>query len=260
MLDIKNLTITFLDSGGRSAVNGIDLHMDAGEILGLVGESGSGKTLTALAITGLLERSKTVRTGEILLDGVDLLKNSREEMRKLQGKELGVVFQEPMTALIPTMRVGKQVEEALRIHTGMSKEERKAAAISAMQDVELPDAERVYRKFPHELSGGQRQRVMLAAAMICQPKLLICDEPTTALDVTTQGQILKLLKKINAQKGIAILFISHDLSVVRRLCRKVAVMQKGRIVEYGDVEQVFTNPQDEYTKRLIAAIPRRGVK
>jgi len=260
MLDIKNLTITFLDSGGRSAVNGIDLHMDAGEILGLVGESGSGKTLTALAITGLLERSKTVRTGEILLDGVDLLKNSREEMRKLQGKELGVVFQEPMTALNPTMRVGKQVEEALRIHTGMSKEERKAAAISAMQDVELPDAERVYRKFPHELSGGQRQRVMLAAAMICQPKLLICDEPTTALDVTTQGQILKLLKKINAQKGIAILFISHDLSVVRRLCRKVAVMQKGRIVEYGDVEQVFTNPQDEYTKRLIAAIPRRGVK
>ena len=168
-----------------------------------------------------------------------------------------MVFQEPMTSLNPTMRIGRQVEEVLTIHTKLSKAERKERAIRALQDVELPDVERAYRKYPHEMSGGQRQRVMIASAIIGEPKLLIADEPTTALDVTIQEEIIKLLVKLNREKGMSILFISHDLRVIRKLCSRVIVMSQGVIVEEGPVEEVFNHPKDDYTKKLIASIPTR---
>ena len=256
MLDIRELRVTFL-SNNKKAVRGIDLSMAAGERLGLVGESGSGKTVTAMALSGLILRSGVEMTGQILFDGKDLLTCSREELRAIQGRDIGVVFQEPMTSLNPLMRVGKQIEETLKIHTDTPPAERKRLALEAMAQVGLPDPETTYRKYPHQLSGGQRQRAIIASAMVIRPKLLICDEPTTALDVTVQAQILELLKDLNQRFGVGILLISHDLSVVRRLCENVAVMYRGEIVERGAAEDVFNAPRDEYTRRLIAAIPTR---
>ena len=251
MLDIQDLHIRFRNAPeGREAVKGISLHMDEGEILGLVGESGSGKTVTAMALAGLLSHA-------IFFQGLDLLQASRETVRALRGKEIAVVFQEPMTSMDPVMRIGPQVEEALVVHTKLSAEERRARALQAMADAELPEPGTLYRKYPHELSGGMLQRAMVAAAIISEPKLLICDEPTTALDVTIQEGILNLLKKINREKGTGILFISHNLHVVRKLCTRVAVMCKGELLEEGPVDQVFYHPQADYTKGLIAAIPTR---
>ena len=253
MLDIQDLHIRFRNAPeGREAVKGISLHMDEGEILGLVGESGSGKTVTAMALAGLLSHAKTELSGAIFFQGLDLLQASRETVRALRGKEIAVVFQEPMTSMDPVMRIGPQVEEALVVHTKLGAEERRARALQAMAD-----AETLYRKYPHELSGGMLQRAMVAAAIISEPKLLICDEPTTALDVTIQEGILNLLKKINREKGTGILFISHNLHVVRKLCTRVAVMCKGELLEEGPVDQVFYHPQADYTKGLIAAIPTR---
>ena len=255
MLDIQDLHIRFRNAPeGREAVKGISLHMDEGEILGLVGESGSGKTVTAMALAGLLSHAKTELSGAIFFQGLDLLQASRETVRALRGKEIAVVFQEPMTSMDPVMRIGPQVEEALVVHTKLSAEERRA---QAMADAELPEPGTLYRKYPHELSGGMLQRAMVAAAIISEPKLLICDEPTTALDVTIQEGILNLLKKINREKGTGILFISHNLHVVRKLCTRVAVMCKGELLEEGPVDQVFYHPQADYTKGLIAAIPTR---
>lgn len=258
MIQVQDLHVSFPNKAGEleQAVKGISFTIHDGEILGIVGESGSGKTQTALAMAGLSPR-KAVLTGQILLDGRDLMPLSRDEIRQVQGKDISMVFQEPMTSLDPTMRIGRQVEETLAIHTALSKEERKALALQALRDVELPDVETVYRKYPHQLSGGQRQRVMIASAIIGDPKLLIADEPTTALDVTIQAEILKLLKKLNEEKGMSILFISHDLRVIRRLCSRVAVMNHGHIVEQGPVEDVFLHPQDAYTQNLIDSIPRR---
>ncbi len=256
MLDIKDLKVKFI-STGKEAVHGIDLRMARGERLGLVGESGSGKTVTAMAISGLIERYNVEMDGEILFDGKDLRNCSREEMRSIQGRSIGVVFQEPMTSLNPLMKVGYQIEETLKLHTNKTKEERKALALDAMEKVGLPDPETTYDKYPHQLSGGQRQRAMIASAMVIHPKLLICDEPTTALDVRVQAQILELLKSVSENYGIGILLISHDLRVIRHLCDRVAVMYRGDIVEEGLTEEVFENPQHEYTKRLIAAIPAR---
>ena len=258
MLDIQDLRIHFRNAPpGKDAVKGICLHMDRGEILGLVGESGSGKTVTAMALAGLLSNAKTQLTGQIFFEGLDLLQASRETVRALRGKDIAVVFQEPMTSMDPVMRVGPQVEEALLVHTDLSPQERRQRALAAMADAELPDPETVYRKYPHELSGGMLQRAMVAAAIISEPKLLICDEPTTALDVTIQEGILNLLKKINREKGTGILFISHNLHVVRKLCTRVAVMCKGELLEEGPVDEIFVRPQAEYTKGLIAAIPTR---
>lgn len=257
MLKIRDLHIAFEDG---EAIHGIDLDMAAGERLGLVGESGSGKTVTALTVAGLIGRGKAKTSGTVEFEGTDLLCCSRDILRGLQGKEIGVVFQEPMTSLDPTMRVGKQIEESLLIHTKLSPAERKALAIEAMASVELPEPEICYRKYPHQLSGGQRQRAMIAAAIITRPKLLIADEPTTALDVTVQAQILKLLRRINAESGMGILFISHDLHVVRQLCTRVVVMQNGKVVEEGPTEQVYSAPREEYTKKLIAAIPQIGTR
>jgi ABC-type dipeptide/oligopeptide/nickel transport system ATPase component len=257
VLEVKDLSITFLDDGAK-AVDSVSFTMAPGERLGLVGESGSGKTVTALAIAGLLDRGRVRTEGQILFQGLDILSCKESELLKIRGKDVGMVFQEPMTSLDPLMRVGPQIEESLRVHSKLTARQRKALALQVMRHVDLPDPETTYSKYPHQMSGGQRQRAMIAAAFISRPKLLICDEPTTALDVTVQAQILNLLLRINEQSDVGLLFISHDLSVVRRLCQRVAVMYKGRIVETGPAEQVFSHPQHEYTQRLVAAIPSRG--
>ena len=257
MLDVIDLHIEIEDSLiPETVVHDFDISVSAGEIVGIVGESGSGKSMSALAIAGLLSRKDMKKKGSIMFEGEELLSVARSRLRKIQGDDIAVVFQEPMTSLDPVKTIGYQVEEALRIHRDMTDEALKSAAVSMMRDVELPDAENLYYKYPHELSGGMRQRVMIAAALICNPKLLIADEPTTALDVTIQAQIIELLKKINREKGTAILFISHDLSVVRTLCSRVVVMNAGRIVESGSVDEVFLSPKEEYTKNLIRAIPK----
>lgn len=257
MLDVVDLNIEFNDhSMPETVVFDFDLHMDEGEIVGLVGESGSGKSMSALAIAGLLSRKDMTKRGSIVFDGVDILNCSRNVSRQIQGDDIAMIFQEPMTSLNPVLKIGWQIEESLRIHKKLSDEECKKRALEMLSAVEMPNPEAIYNSYPHELSGGMRQRVMIAAALICEPKLLIADEPTTALDVDTQADIIKLLKKINKDRNTAILFISHDLSVVESLCERVLVMLKGRIVESGNCHEVFTNPQHEYTKRLIASIPK----
>ncbi len=258
LLDVNELRIHFNNAApDRFAVDGISFSMDAGEILGLVGESGSGKSVTAMAISGLLPWNSLQAFGNIKLDGRELLQGGKQSLKDLQGDEISVVFQEPMTSMNPLLRIGPQVEESLRVHTELSKEERRKLALEAMAQVELPDPEQVYAKYPHELSGGMLQRAMIAAAIINKPQLLLADEPTTALDVTIQAEILKLLVRLNQETGTAILFISHNLNVVRKLCSRVIVMQRGKIVENGPTEEVFLHPQHEYTKQLIAAIPTR---
>ena len=257
MLQIKNLKIKFNDAAGGEAVRGISLRMNKGDMLGLVGESGSGKTVTALTIAGLIDRGRADTSGEILFKNKNLLSMDRSELRKIQGRDIGVVFQEPMTALNPLMKVGTQIEEPLRIHTKLTHAQRRSIALDFMHQVDLPEPEQTYDKYPHQLSGGQRQRAIIASAIIMGPQLLIADEPTTALDVSVQSQILELLKDINKHQQVGILFISHNLSVVKRLCTRVAVMYDGRIVETGETDEVFTNPQADYTKHLINAIPTR---
>ena len=256
-MEVKDLNIEFHDHLiPETVVYDFDLELKAGEIVGLVGESGSGKSMSALAIAGLLSRRDMHKRGQILFDGLDLLTCERSKLRKIQGNEISMIFQEPMTSLNPVKRIGWQIEESLRIHTELNKEERYQKAIEMMKEVELPDPERLYRQYPHELSGGMRQRVMIAAAMICNPRILIADEPTTALDVTIQAQIVELLKRMNREKQTSILFISHDLSLVKQLCERVLVMKGGYIVETGPTQEVFAHPEEEYTQRLIAAIPK----
>lgn len=256
LLEVKNLSIEFYDHElPERVVKDFDLVLQSGDRVGIVGESGSGKSMSALAIAGLLNRHDMEKKGEILFDGKDLLTLKRHELRQYQGKDIAMIFQEPMTSLNPVKKIGWQVEESLRLHTKLTKEECKKRAIELLQEVELPNAEAVYNMYPHELSGGMRQRVMIAAAMICEPKILIADEPTTALDVTTQGQIIELMKRLNEEKGTAILFISHDLSLVESLCEQVIVMKDGEIVESGSAKEIFEYPREQYTKELIAAIP-----
>ena len=234
MLEIRDLHVKF-HTRQREAVAGVSLTIHNGEILGLVGESGSGKSVTAMSVAGLLPRKQCDFSGEILLDGAELLHADRTLLRQVQGREIGVVFQEPQSCMDPLMRIGPQVEEVLRIHTDLSREARRDQALAALAAVELPDPAGVYRKYPHELSGGMLQRAMIAAAVVARPKLLLLDEPTTALDVTIQAQILELLKKLNRESGISMLFISHNLNVVRKLCTRTAVMQRGVLVEEGDI-------------------------
>lgn len=257
LLEVRDLNIEFHDHlVPETVVFDFDMQMQEGDIIGLVGESGSGKTMTALAIAGLLRRHDMKKTGQIIFDNKDLLTCPRSVLRTYQGDEISMIFQEPMTSLNPVMKIGKQVEESLLLHHKMSKEERKKRALEVLKEVELADPEKVYEQYPHELSGGMRQRVMIAAAIVGNPKLLIADEPTTALDVTIQAQIVELLKKINRERKMAVLFISHDLSLVRTLCNRVIVMKGGYIVEDASTEEIFLNPKEEYTKNLIAAIPK----
>jgi ABC-type dipeptide/oligopeptide/nickel transport system ATPase component len=261
VLNVKDLRVHFNSAAPeRFAVDGLNLTVSEGEILGLVGESGSGKTVTAMSISGLLPRDKAQVSGSITLDGKEIFSCTDKEMLSILGDELGVVFQEPMTSMNPVKRIGPQIEECLVNHRKLTKAQRKELALEAMSQVELSDPERIYRKYPHELSGGMLQRVMIAAAIVSKPKLLLADEPTTALDVSVQAEILALLKKLNSEYGMAIMLISHDLHVVRKLCSRVVVMQRGKLVEDRDVEEIFRNPQHEYTKQLIAAIPSRDHK
>jgi len=261
ILKVRDLRVHFHTAApDRFAVDGLSFSIGEGEIVGLVGESGSGKTVTAMSISGLLPKRQADVSGSITLDGYEIFSCSDAEILDILGEELGVVFQEPMTSMNPVMRIGPQIEECLRVHTDLSREERRARALEAMEWAELDDPEDVYNKYPHELSGGMLQRAMIAAAIISRPKLLLADEPTTALDVTIQAEILELLKRLNREHGMAILLISHNLHVVRKLCSRVAVMQRGKLVEDRPVEEIFRNPQHEYTQRLIAAIPTRDRK
>ena len=258
ILDVTDLHIEFHDHDApETAVEDFDLMLGKGEIVGIVGESGSGKSMSALAIAGLLSRHAIKKTGRIMFQGHDLLTCDRKILRGFQGDEISIIFQEPMTSLNPVKRIGWQVEEPLKIHhPEIQKAERNKKAIEMLNAVGLENAEEVYYMYPHELSGGMRQRVMIASAMIGDPQILIADEPTTALDVTVQAQIVELLKRINKKRGTSIIFISHDLSLVSQLCERVIVMQKGNIVESGYTKDVFNHPINSYTKKLIAAIPK----
>ena len=241
LLFIENLSVCIKASGGRlyPAVDGISMNIGEGEILGLVGESGCGKSLTALSIGGLLDGATVQCGGRILFCGKDLASLTEKDRLEIYGRDIGMVFQEPMTSLNPLMRVGEQVGEALRLHSVLGREALDNQVERALAAVNLENPRALMRKYPHELSGGMRQRVMIASATICNPKLLIADEPTTALDVLTQEQVIGLLKKINADYGTAILFISHDLNQVARLCGRIAVMYAGKIVESGTYEELI---------------------
>jgi len=257
LLDIRDLHIRF---GSNKAVRGVSLHLDEGEVLGLVGESGSGKSATALAILGLLGPAARVE-GEILWQSgdarpIDLLKEPAGDLRRLRGREIAMIFQEPMTALNPVMTIGKQVAEAAEAHSpSWTGREAKQRAIRALESVAIPEAARRYGDYPHQFSGGQRQRILIAMALINKPRLLIADEPTTALDVTVQAQVLELLKDLQRQHGLAMLFISHDLAVVGQVASRVAVMRAGEVVETGPCERLLTNPEHPYTRSLLAAVP-----
>ncbi|MEL6520610.1 MAG: ABC transporter ATP-binding protein [Pseudomonadota bacterium] len=257
VLDVKGLSVSLPPQADRPfAVENIDLAVKAGEIVCVVGESGSGKSVTAFTVMGLHDtRALTPVSGEILLEGEDLLGANLTRIRKLRGEKMSMIFQEPMTALNPVARVGDQIGEMLEIHTSLSQSERKARVIRAMDDVHLPDPEKMYRSYPHQLSGGQRQRIMIAMALVLEPVLLIADEPTTALDVTTQAQILKLIKELQSRRGMGVLFITHDMGVVADIADRVVVMQHGRIVEQGPVEDVIRRPQHSYTQMLMDAVP-----
>lgn len=256
LLEIRNLCIRF---GATGAVRGIDLKVGEGEVLGLVGESGSGKSATALAILGLLGAAARVEGSIWWRSGsgreIDLLKQPHSALRQIRGREIAMIFQEPMTALNPVMSIGRQVAECGSAHNALSGREAKRKAIEALEAVSIPDAARRYGDYPHQFSGGQRQRILIAMALINRPRLLIADEPTTALDVTVQAQILALLADLQRQYGLAMLFISHDLAVVGEVASRVAVMRAGQVVEEGLSQQLLTRPQHEYTKSLLAAVP-----
>ena len=251
VLSVQGLTVEF---PAGPAVQELSLNVYPGELVALVGESGCGKTQTALSILGLQSETAKVTAGSVLFQGNSLLDLTEEQKNELRGKEIAMIFQEPMTALNPVMKVGRQIAEAALIH-GCPKKEAKARALAMMEEVGLPDVRRLYEEYPHRLSGGMRQRATIAMALINRPALLLADEPTTALDVTTQAQILELLKKLNRELQTAVLLISHDLEVIRRLCSRVFIMYAGRVVESGPVQDVLSNPGHPYTQGLLSSIP-----
>ncbi|MCH7481428.1 MAG: ABC transporter ATP-binding protein [Chloroflexi bacterium] len=260
ILDVRNLTVDFnLDDGGTlRAVDDSSFTIERGEVMGLVGESGSGKSVTALAIMRLLDSQADITAGQILFDGEDLAAKSEAEMRAIRGRRISMVFQEPMTSLNPAYTVGDQVSEVFRAHFDMGFGESKQRAIEMFERVKIPQPKDTYGKFPHEFSGGMRQRVMIAIALACGPDLLIADEPTTALDVTIQAQVLSVIQDLQRDMGLALLFISHDLEVVAQLCDKVAVMYGARIMEVSESTELFSSPRHPYTDGLLRSIPRRG--
>ena len=258
ILEVNNLRVSFRTYNGKvQAVRGIDFKLFEGETLAIVGESGSGKSVTTKAILGILPKNSIIEEGEILYKGDDLTKYKEKDFYKIRGKEISLIFQDPLSALNPIMKIGKQIPEALVLKEHMTKEQAKKRAIELMEMVGIPRPEERFEQYPFQFSGGMRQRIVIAIALASNARIMICDEPTTALDVTIQAQILELLRRLNRERGMSILFISHNLAVVRKLCTRVAVMEKGHIVESGPVDQIFFHPQAPYTQRLIAAIPTR---
>ncbi|MCM3161702.1 ABC transporter ATP-binding protein [Metabacillus litoralis] len=263
ILQIRDLKVSFRSEKKLvPAVDGISFELNKGEILGIVGESGSGKSVTSLSTMGLIPSPPgVVEHGEILFEGKDLTKFSEKEMRGIRGNQISMIFQEPMTSLNPLFTIGNQLIEALKLHTNLAKKEARLRAIELLKLVGIPRADEIVNDYPHQLSGGMRQRVMIAMAMACNPQVLIADEPTTALDVTIQAQILSLMKDLNERMNTSIIFITHDLGVVAEVCDRVIVMYSGQIVEQGDVKTILKNPKHPYTKGLIKSVPDiRGKK
>ena len=261
LLEVKHLRTEFFSSKKSSvtAVDYVSFDIKKGEIVGLVGESGCGKSVTSLSIMQLLKDTPgKITNGEVIFQGHNLLNASKKEMLDIRGDKMSMIFQEPMSSLNPSMRIDKQMIEGIRLHTPLTKAEARKKAADILSQVGIPDPQRVLKNYPHQLSGGMSQRVMIAMAMSCEPDLLIADEPTTALDVTIQAQILELMKKIQQDKGMSILLITHDLGVVAEMCSRVIVMYAGKIVEEAPVEILFANPTHPYTQGLIASVPKLG--
>ncbi|MCD1159183.1 ABC transporter ATP-binding protein [Peribacillus frigoritolerans] len=262
LLEISNLkTYFFSDKGPVPAVNGVDLYINKGETLGVVGESGCGKSVTSLSIMRLLtDTPGKVIDGSIRFEGKDLLSLSENEIREVRGNEIAMIFQEPMTSLNPVYKIGQQIGEAVQLHLKYDKKKAREHVIKMLKLVGIPRAEEIIDEFPYQLSGGMRQRIMIAMAMSCDPTLLIADEPTTALDVTIQAQILELMRKLKEEKGTAIMLITHDLGVVAEMCDRVVVMYAGKVVEEADILEIFENPKHPYTKGLLNSVPKMGQK
>ena len=261
LVDIKNERLSFFTPAGEvRALNDVSSHLKEGEVLGIVGESGSGKSVTAYSLMGLTAHPGKLIGGTLQFNGHEIEDMSEKEMRKIRGKEISIIFQDPMTSLNPVYTIGNQITEVIRLHTDKDKKQAYARAKELLELVGINEPEKRLKQYPHELSGGMRQRVMIAIALACEPKLLIADEPTTALDVTIQAQILELMMELKDKLGMAIIMITHDLGVVASMCDRIAVMYAGRIVEYGTTDDIFYRPHHMYTKGLIRSIPRLDTK
>lgn len=260
LLEIRNMSVQFgSEKAPFTAVDGLDLDVGPGQVVGIVGESGSGKSVTSLALMGLIDYPGRVEADRMAFDGRDLLKMPEGERRKLLGKDIAMIFQDPMTSLNPSFTVAYQLMETLRVHEGGSDKELRAKALALLKQVDIPDAERRLNAYPHQLSGGMSQRVMVAIAIACNPRLLIADEPTTALDVTVQAQMLELLLQLQRERGMALVLITHDLSVVAQTVKQVVVMYAGQVVETGSVPDIFDAPRHPYTQALLAALPEHNI-
>jgi oligopeptide transport system ATP-binding protein len=257
ILSIKNLDITFRTNAGNiHAIRGINFDLPLGKTVALVGESGSGKSVTMKAVVGLLDSNSVVNSGEIFYNGTNLLTLTKKDLRqKINGQQIAMVFQDPMTSLDPTMQIGDQIMEGMFLHKKISKDDARRKAVELLNLVGIIDAEKRMKNYPHQLSGGMRQRVVIACALSCEPKILICDEPTTALDVTVQARILNLIKEIQAKMGLSVIYITHDLGVVAKVADFVNIMYAGKIIEVGTVEEIFYDPRHPYTWGLLAAMP-----
>lgn len=256
LLEVKDLVTTFTgDSGDNTSVDHVSFHVDKGEVVCVVGESGCGKSVTSLSIMGLLRRGGTVTGGSVLFDGKDLVQLSEKEMDKIRGDKMTMIFQDPLTSLNPAFTIGSQITESIRTHMKLSKKEAAERAISILEKVGMPDAKGVMKKYPHTLSGGMRQRAMIAMALCCNPSLLIADEPTTALDVTIQAQIMELLRQLQKETGMAMILITHDIGLVAQNADRVIVMYAGQVVEEAPVKELFANPKHPYTQALLDTVP-----
>ncbi len=257
LVNIQHEKLSFFTPAGEvKALNDVTIQMKEGEVLGIVGESGSGKSVTAYSIMGLTADNGKIVGGTVEFNGHRIDQMTEKEVRKIRGKEVSIIFQDPMTSLNPVYTIGNQIEEAIKLHTDKKGKEAKDRAVELLKLVGINEPEKRVKQYPHELSGGMRQRVMIAIALACEPKLLIADEPTTALDVTIQAQILELMQELKNKLGMGIILITHDLGVVASMCDRIAVMYAGEIVEYGDTDDIFYNPQHEYTKGLLRSIPK----
>ena len=261
LVDIKNERLSFFTPAGEvKALNDVSIHLKEGEVLGIVGESGSGKSVTAYSLMGLTAHPGKLMGGTLQFNGHEIENMSEKEMRKIRGKEVSIIFQDPMTSLNPVYSIGNQIMEVIRLHTDKDKKQAYERAKELLELVGINEPDKRLKQYPHELSGGMRQRVMIAIALACEPKLLIADEPTTALDVTIQAQILELMMELKDKLGMAIIMITHDLGVVASMCDRIAVMYAGRIIEYGTTDDIFYRPHHMYTKGLIRSIPRLDTK